>query len=116
MPDQVSKTPEPGEFLPRGSFVIRGKRNFIKTTVNAAVGIQTKGNIRLVGGPTSAVSNLAEYMIEVEQGEFNQSDIAKKIYKLFVDKVGDRQFVKSIASPDKIAMMLPPGNSRIKHQ
>ncbi|MFV9631546.1 MAG: ribosome rescue protein RqcH [Methanosarcinales archaeon] len=116
MPDQVSKTPEPGEFLPRGSFVIRGKRNFIKTTVNAAVGIQTKGNIRLVGGPTSAVSKLAEYMIEVEQGEFNQSDIAKKIYKLFVDKVGDRQFVKSIASPDKIAMMLPPGNSGIKHQ
>ena len=27
-PDQVSKTPNPGEFVPRGAFIIRGKRNY----------------------------------------------------------------------------------------
>ena len=27
-PDQVSKTPNPGEFIPRGAFIIRGKRNY----------------------------------------------------------------------------------------
>ena len=29
-PDQVSKTPEAGEFLPNGSFVLRGHRNYIR--------------------------------------------------------------------------------------
>ncbi|MDR0334829.1 MAG: NFACT family protein, partial [Methanomassiliicoccaceae archaeon] len=27
-PDQVSKTPQAGEFVPRGAFIIRGKRNY----------------------------------------------------------------------------------------
>ena len=31
-----------------------------------------------------------------------------------VDKVSDQTLVKSIASADRIAMMLPPGESRVK--
>ena len=39
-PDQVSKTPEAGEFLAKGSFVIRGHRNYIRgARVKLAVGI-----------------------------------------------------------------------------
>ena len=39
-PDQVSKTPEAGEFLSKGSFVIRGHRNYIRgARVKLAVGI-----------------------------------------------------------------------------
>jgi len=112
--DQVSKTPESGEFVPRGSFIIRGKRNYMKAIVDAAIGIQLEGAVRLVGGPSSAVKKLAQYVVEVEPGEFNQNDIAKKVYKLLVDEVGDRALVKSIASADRIAMMLPPGESRVR--
>ncbi|MDF1558125.1 MAG: hypothetical protein P1P80_08105 [ANME-2 cluster archaeon] len=36
------------------------------------------------------------------------------VYKMLVDMVGDRVLVKSIATADKIAMMLPPGESRVK--
>ena len=57
--------------------------------------------IRLVGGPPGVVQRLAQYVVEVEPGGFSQNDIAKKIYKMFVDDVGDRQLVKSIASDDK---------------
>ena len=42
-------------------------------------------------------------------GKSSQNDIAKKIYKMPVDEVGDRALVKPIASADRIAMMLPPG-------
>jgi len=31
-----------------------------------------------------------------------------------VDEVGDRALVKSIASADRIAMMLPPGESGVR--
>ena len=30
--DQVSKTPNSGEYITKGSFIIRGKRNFVKVT------------------------------------------------------------------------------------
>ena len=113
-PEQVSKTPESGEFVPRGSFIIRGKRNYMTALVGAAVGIQLKGAVRLVGGPPGVVQRLAQYVVEVEPGGFNQSDIAKKVYKMLVDEVGDRQLVKSIASADRIAMMLPPGESSVR--
>ncbi|MDF1558129.1 MAG: ribosome rescue protein RqcH [ANME-2 cluster archaeon] len=113
-PEQVSKTPESGEYVPRGSFIIRGKRNYMSATVGAAVGIRIEGGIKFFGGPPEAVIGRAQYVVEIEPGEFNQNDIAKKIYKMLVDMVGDRALVKSIASADKIAMMLPPGESRVR--
>lgn len=112
-PEQVSKTPESGEYVPRGSFIIRGKRNYMRATVGAAVGIRTEDGIRFLGGPPEAVRGRAQHVVEVEPGEFSQNDIARKIYKMLVDMVGDRALVKSIASADKIAMMLPPGESRV---
>jgi predicted ribosome quality control (RQC) complex YloA/Tae2 family protein len=112
--EQVSKTPESGEYVPRGSFIIRGKRNYMSATVGAAVGIRIEGGIKFFGGPPEVVKGRAQYVVEVEPGEFNQNDIAKKVYKMLVDMVGDRALVKSIASADKIAMMLPPGESRVR--
>ena len=39
-PDQVTKTPESGEFLKKGSFVIRGHRNYIRSArVRLGIGI-----------------------------------------------------------------------------
>ena len=116
-PEQVSKTPESGEFLKKGSFVIRGERNYFKDVhVGAAVALELEGKTRVIGGSLSAVSEHGQHVVEVVPGKFNQNDIAKKIYKIYVDKLGDPNFVKQIASPDKIARMLPPGESDIKGQ
>ena len=41
-PDQVSKTPETGEYLPTGSFIIRGKKNYINTSLQLGYGILFK--------------------------------------------------------------------------
>ncbi len=114
-PEQVSKTPESGEYLKKGSFVIRGDRNYYRDIpVGAAVALELDGYTRVIGGPVSAVRERGKHVIEVVPGKFNQNDIAKKIYKTYVDILKDNNFVKQIASPDKIAMMLPPGESDIK--
>ncbi|SFM86260.1 ribosome rescue protein RqcH [Methanolobus profundi] len=116
-PEQVSKTPESGEYLKKGSFVIRGERNYFRDIqVGAAVALELEGKTRVIGGPLSAVSKHGQHVVEVVPGKFNQNDVAKKIYKIYVDKLGEPNFVKQIASPDKIAMMLPPGESDIKGQ
>ncbi|HJH32280.1 MAG TPA: fibronectin-binding domain-containing protein [Methanosarcinaceae archaeon] len=114
-PEQVSKTPESGEFLKKGSFVIRGERNYHRDVqVGIAIGLELAGETRVIGGPLSAIRKHAKYVIEVVPGKFNQNDISKKISRTYVNDLGDVQFVKQIASPDLIAVMLPPGESDIK--
>ncbi|HOU70609.1 MAG TPA: ribosome rescue protein RqcH [Methanothrix sp.] len=110
--DQVSQTAEPGQFLKKGAFVIRGERTYFKnTTLGLALGIS--GGI-LIGGPVTAVKPRADPLVEIEPGEFNADDLAKRIYRLFSEKVEDRAFLKSVASVDQIVQFLPPGGSRIK--
>lgn len=116
-PEQVSKTPESGEYLKKGSFVIRGERNYFRDVqVGAAVALELEGKTRVIGGPLTAVSKYGQHVVEVVPGKFNQNDVAKKIYKIYVDRLGDPNFVKQIASPDRIAMALPPGESDIREQ
>ncbi len=115
LPEQVSKTPESGEYVAKGAFVIRGKRNYYKDVrLGVAVGIIFNEEKRLIGGPVSAVRSKAQFVIEIEPGEFNQNDLSKKIYRMLVDKFEDKKLIKTIASPDRIAMFLPPGGSRVK--
>ncbi|NIP37222.1 MAG: DUF814 domain-containing protein, partial [Thermoplasmata archaeon] len=40
LPEQVSKTPQSGEFVPKGAFIVRGRRNYVKDIpMRAAVGL-----------------------------------------------------------------------------
>jgi predicted ribosome quality control (RQC) complex YloA/Tae2 family protein len=110
--DQVTKTPEHGEFLKKGAFVIRGERRYFKDMpVGLAIGI-SEGT--LIGGPVSAVLPNAAPALEIEPGEFNAEDLAKRIYRQFSETEEDRAYLKSIASVDQIIQFLPSGGSRIK--
>jgi hypothetical protein len=109
---QVTKTPEHGEFLKKGAFVIRGERMYFRDTpVNLAIGI---ADGMLIGGPTSAIKPKADLSLEIEPGEYNADDLGKRVYRIFSDKIDDRAYLKSIASIDQIVQFLPPGGSRIK--
>jgi predicted ribosome quality control (RQC) complex YloA/Tae2 family protein len=115
LPSQVSKTPETGEYIGKGAFVIRGKRNYFKDVMlGAALGFELGEERRLIGGPVGMVKKRAKFVIEVEPGEFNQNDLSKKIHRMMNDKFEDKKLIKDVASPDKIAMLLPPGGSRVK--
>ncbi|HOO52977.1 MAG TPA: ribosome rescue protein RqcH [Methanothrix sp.] len=110
--EQVTKTPEPGEFIKKGAFVIRGERRYFRDVpVGVAVGI---ANDQLIGGPVSAIKPKADPVVEVEPGEFSPEDLAKRIYRSFAEKEEDRRYLKSVASIDLIVSFLPPGGSRVK--
>ncbi|MDP2845632.1 MAG: NFACT RNA binding domain-containing protein, partial [Candidatus Methanoperedens sp.] len=115
LPEQVSKTPESGEYVAKGAFVIRGKRNYYKDVMlGTALGLVLNEEKRLIGGPVSAVKSRAQFVMEIEPGEFEQNDLSKKIYRMLNEKFKDMKLIKTIASPDKIAMFLPAGGSRVK--
>ncbi|GAB3029258.1 ribosome rescue protein RqcH [Natronobiforma cellulositropha] len=112
--DQVSKTPESGEYLEKGGFAVRGDRTYFDDTpVGVAVGIECEPYTRVVGGPPSATVDDAVTTIRVEPGRFAQADAAKRIYRQLRERFADESFVRKIASPDQIQHFLPPGGSRI---
>ena len=113
-PDQVSKTPESGEFLEKGGFAIRGDRTYHRDVeVGVAVGITCEPTTRVIGGPPSAIVPRAETAVEVEPGRYAQNDMAKRIYRVFRERFNDTSFVRKVASPDLIQEFLPPGGSRM---
>ena len=115
--DQVSKTPETGEYVPKGSFIIRGERRYFEdVTLELAVGLEFKPETRVIGGPISAVTANGSYICEIAPGKFNQNDLSKKVYRLYTDLIKDQKFLKQIASPDLIAMVMPPGESDVRKE
>jgi len=113
-PDQVSKTPESGEYIEKGSFVIRGDRTYFDdTAVDLAVGIQCEPQTRVVGGPTPAVEEHAATHLRLQPGKFAQNDAAKRCYRELKERFADEGFVRKVASPDLIQEHLPAGGSEL---
>jgi hypothetical protein len=103
LPEQVSKTPESGEYLPKGAFMIRGKRNYVRCKLEVAAGLIPVGNEeKLMGGPVSAVAARAVrgYVI-LAPGVTKKSAIAQKLAKTFN------------VSTDVVEKLLPPGDLTI---
>ncbi|MBX0303438.1 ribosome rescue protein RqcH [Haloarcula salinisoli] len=113
-PDQVSKTPESGEYLEKGGFAVRGDRTYFEDTpVGVAVGIQCEDRTQVVGGPPAAIEGDVATSIVIEPGQYAQNDIAKRLYREFKSRFADESFVRKVASPDLIQEFLPPGGSRM---
>jgi predicted ribosome quality control (RQC) complex YloA/Tae2 family protein len=65
-PDQVSKTPQAGEFVPKGAFIIRGKRNYeYHLEMRLAIGeIMYEKARKVMCGPVAAVERMStKYVI-----------------------------------------------------
>jgi predicted ribosome quality control (RQC) complex YloA/Tae2 family protein len=103
-PDQVKTAAKPGEFLPKGSFVILGEREwFRKTPLRAAVSYDLE-KARPFAGPPSSVKTKA---VIVAPGRAEKGELSKKI-KAFLD----REFSADVPL-DEIIQLLPSGGGRI---
>ncbi len=75
-PDQVTKEPNPGEYLAKGAFVIRGKTNYMRNKINMAIG-DLDGKV--MAGPFEAVKKHCKKFVVIIQGDDKPSVIAKKV-------------------------------------
>jgi len=113
-PDQVSKTPESGEYIEKGSFVIRGDRTYFEDVpCRVAVGVQCEPVTRAIGGPPSAIRDRAASHVTLEPGMYAQNDAAMMVYRRLKDRFADQSFVRKVASADQLQEFLPPGGSDI---
>ncbi|WP_405306391.1 ribosome rescue protein RqcH [Methanobrevibacter sp.] len=108
-PDQVSKTPEAGEFLAKGSFVIRGHRNYIRgARVKLAIGIVDYEGKRIMAGPIEALEKYCDNYVVIKPGFTKKEAIAKKI----IHKINE----DDLLTLDDIIRVLPSGKCDIDEE
>ncbi len=106
LPEQVSKTPESGEYLAKGAFVIRGKRNYSgKLDVQLAVGeIEHEGYRKIMCAPVSAIKRHSRTYVVIRPGDRDKNEFAKRLADTFDVPI------------EEIQSILPPGDVDIVEQ
>ena len=114
-PDQVETSAPSGEYLPHGSFMIRGKKHTIQhLLVEVAVGADAEG--RIVAGPESAVSKRAGYYVVVAPYREKLSETAKKVLRELESRgsgAGGAEQGGVPATVDDVIRALPAGGGKI---
>jgi predicted ribosome quality control (RQC) complex YloA/Tae2 family protein len=120
-PNQVKKGAPTGQYLPKGSFVIEGKRNFCKgVELKLSIGlIQIENNrYTIVCGPSNAIRRRSLVFASLLPGGSDPMNLAKKVKSEFVRVISEfdsdlADYLKKIVL-DEIIRMLPSGQSKIE--
>jgi len=108
--NQVTKTPPPGEYLPKGSFMIRGKRNYIKgVTLRLALGVKiVNGYGKVVVGSEDHVSSETPYYVVLMPGDKAQHVMAEEILEIIKKNIPkDLKHIVEAISKEEIISRLP---------
>ena len=113
-PEQVSKTPPSGEYVAKGSFMVRGERTYLRNIPLAvAIGVQTAPEIQVIGGPPAPVKARATLWVELEPGTFEPNDIARKAVRRLKEMAEKKGIfdVARVVTTEAVAAFIPPGGS-----
>lgn len=101
-PDQVSKTPNPGEFVPRGAFIVRGKRNYeYHLPMELAIGeVYHEGSRKVMCGPVDCFGNCEKYIV-IRPGKPKSGRRTNDIAKRFE------------VPEEEISRIVPPGDLEV---
>ena len=117
-PSQVSKTPESGEYVAHGSFIIRGERKIYKDVpLEISIGIRTEPVLAVIGGTPSAIEPLTSHAVRLVPGTFEGNDVAKKVLRKLKEAVpeNEQKALKAILNTEGVAAFVPPGGSDLKY-
>ncbi len=99
--DQVSKTPGAGEFLAKGAFVIRGRRNRIQAPLRLAIGkINWEGTDMIMCGPIPSITAQTDSYLILEPGGLDKNSFATRL-------------ARSLDVKNEEILSIIPGNVRI---
>lgn len=115
-PQQVSKSPPPGQQLKKGSFMISGQKNFVRNVpLGVAIGIKVEGErLTVVGGPIEAVTNQTNIYVRITLGRETSGRLAKQIRGLLAEKAPKALQKRFLGiSLEEIQGFIPAGRGRM---
>ncbi len=109
---QVSIAPPPGQFLPKGSFMVYGRKNYVRgVELRVSLGLRVVGEryYELVVGPAELLRDTCAVAITLEPGSESPSRVAAEFLELINKK--SKYLVKDLTVDEVVKRI--PGNSRI---
>jgi len=109
--NQVSKSPPSGEYLAKGSFMIYGRKNFIKNVkLELAIGIMNQNDeVGLLYGSVYSVETRTKNYVVVGPGDEDLEEISEKILRYLSQSSG----VKGLRILKEEIIRQLPGKSRL---
>jgi len=115
-PEQLSKSPPSGQYLPAGSFMIYGTKNFVKNVpLEVSIGVKKeKELLRIVGGPAEAIAKQTSLYVRLIPGNEPSGKLAKKIKSRLAQlaSVDERKEIFNI-SLEEIQRFIPSGQGAL---
>jgi len=117
-PSQLSKGGPSGESVPRGGFVVRGERNWVRNVpLRVAIGVavnEEEGWVRIGGGPVDAVRAKAGVYVVVVPGDIAGKELLRRVLGGLAVKLPKelREMVLG-ASVEAVREFIPFGKGRI---
>ena len=117
-PEQISKAPPSGEYLPRGSFMIYGDRNYVRNVpLEVAIGVVREGDEwRIIGGSAKAISKRTNLYVKIVPGKTPSGKLAKEIRSILADMAppGGKEEILNIPL-EEIQAFIPLGKGDIEN-
>ncbi len=111
---QVSKSPPSGEYLPKGSFMVYGKRNYVRVELRLGIGIEIiDKSPRVIVLPADKIPGRTKYYAVLAPGDQDPSRLAKKLREYWIRKASkeEKPIIEAL-TVDDIRERLP-GKSRV---
>jgi len=118
-PEQVSKQAQPGEYLPKGSFMIYGEREWFRgTELKVAIGIKIekeKPYPEIISGPPASVSKQTNSFAVVKPGDKEASALARTIRNTLLIKAApeNREALEKLPL-DEFQRAIPSGKGEVQ--
>jgi len=103
--EQVKLAAPPGQYLPRGSFMVYGQRNYIKgVKLRLGMGVAYYGDTYdIIVGPPELVASRAAAWVEIAPGDLSVEEVSKEIRSYFIERCPD---VRGLTVGD-VAKLIP---------
>ncbi len=128
-PTQISKTPPSGEYLPKGSFIITGKKKILKNIkMELYIGIkfiELKDEVmggesqfypQILSGPKMAIQKQTICSVKIipSRNGLTSGNLAKNLKQSFIENVPDnyKNWIR-LVSVDEIVLKIPTGLSKV---
>lgn len=111
---QISLSPPSGQYLPKGSYMVYGERNYVRNVeLRLAVGLEIKeGNARVIIGPEDVVDKRSIAYIVIVPGDLDPRSVSLQFIEFLKSK--NLADLASILDVDDIAKIIPGKSDIIK--
>jgi len=113
---QVSKSPPPGQYVAKGAFIIKGKREYVRDVpLRLALGVEmVEGGPRVIVGPEELVRERSFAYAVLVPGDVEKRKVAQKLKRLWTNKLKEPELKGAIEGlREEEIMERIPGKSKI---